>query len=106
MGMTFEQAVDVIKEYMGTSLCVNGRIEQGAAEAVKVLENCKWRPASPGTDPEEDGWYLTTADGEICGEDHPVTGINEFEDGKWDEDRPDYKCILAWKPMPEPWIEN
>lgn len=49
--------------------------------------------------PEEDGWYLTTYDGEICNREGEVfTGMSEFENGKWEED-----TVYAWMPLPEPW---
>ena len=42
----------------------------------------KWIPVSERL-PEEDGFYLATCDGEICGEDEPVFSMAEFENGKW-----------------------
>ena len=53
--------------------------------------------------PEEDGFYLATCDGEICGEDEPISGMAEFENGKWVDDEDDYQCVLAWMPLPEPY---
>ena len=52
--------------------------------------------------PIENGFYLVTSDGECCGEDEPFTTIGEFENGRWKDDTDDYKCIIAWMPMPKP----
>ena len=51
--------------------------------------------------PESDGFYLATLDGEICGQKEAFTGLAEFEHGKWIDDEEGYKCVLAWKPLPE-----
>lgn len=56
--------------------------------------------------PEEDGFYLATLDGEICGQEEAFTGLAEFEHGKWIDDEEGYKCVLAWQPLPEPYIKN
>ena len=53
--------------------------------------------------PKNDGFYLATIDGEIAGEEKPFTGLAEFENGQWIDDEEDYKCILAWQPLPEPY---
>lgn len=55
---------------------------------------------------EEDGFYLATLDGEICGQEEAFTGLAEFEHGKWIDDEEGYKCVLAWQPLPEPYIKN
>lgn len=60
----------------------------------------QWMPTSE-QNPEKDGFYIATCDGEICGEKEPFTGLAEFENGKWVDDEPDYKCILAWMELPE-----
>ena len=70
--------------------------------AIQALENQlkdKWIPVSEK--PKEDGSYLTTIDGAICGIEEPFTGTCWFENGKWDEDG----YVLAWKPLPEPYKE-
>lgn len=53
--------------------------------------------------PDKDGFYLVTCDGEICGEEKPFTTIGEFANGKWIDDTEEYQCIIAWMPMPEPY---
>ena len=47
----------------------------------------------------EDGTYLCTLKGEICGIEEPFTGMCGIENGIWDE--PD--CVIAWRPLPEPY---
>ena len=67
------------------------------------FEECKqWIPVSERL-PENDGFYLVTLDGAIVGENRPFTGLAEFEDGKWIDDEEDYKCVIAWQPLPEPY---
>lgn len=53
--------------------------------------------------PEENGFYIATTDGEIVGQEEPFVGLAEFEDGKWIDDEDDYKCVIAWRPLPEPY---
>lgn len=64
-----------------------------------------WIPCSERL-PEEDGFYLATCDGEICGKDGSFTGLAEYENGKWVDDEDDYQCVLAWMPLPEPYTES
>ena len=47
----------------------------------------------------EDGIYLCTLEGELCGIEEPFTGMCGIENGIWDE--PD--CVTAWQPLPEPY---
>ena len=47
----------------------------------------------------EDGTYLCTLDGWLCGIEEPFTGMCGIENGMWDE--PD--CVIAWMPLPEPY---
>ena len=48
----------------------------------------------------EDGTYLCTLKGELCGIEEPFTGMCGIENGIWDE--PD--CVIAWRPLLEPYI--
>lgn len=64
--------------------------------------NDDWIPVEEEL-PEEDGFYIATIDGEICGQEKPFSGLAEFENRKWIDDEEDYKCILAWQPLPEPY---
>ena len=47
----------------------------------------------------EDGTYLCTLDGELCGIEEPFTGMCGIKNGIWDE--PD--CVIAWRPIPDPY---
>ncbi len=47
----------------------------------------------------EDGTYLCTLAGELCGIEEPFTGMCGIENGIWDE--PD--CVIAWRPLPDPY---
>lgn len=60
----------------------------------------EWIPVDEAL-PTKDGFYLATLDGELCGEDAPFVGLAEYSEDKWVDDEPDYKCILAWMPLPE-----
>lgn len=71
-------------------------------ECFDIVENFGWIPVSERL-PENDGFYLATLDGAIVGENRPFTGLAEFEDGKWIDDEEDYKCVIAWQPLPEPY---
>lgn len=57
-------------------------------------KRCGWIPVEERL-PEEDGFYLATLDGEICGQEEAFTGLAEFEHGKWIDDEEGYKCVLA-----------
>lgn len=52
--------------------------------------------------PEEEGMYLCTLDGALCGINEPFTGMCGFENGKWDEEG----CVLAWQKLPEPYVNQ
>lgn len=62
----------------------------------------RWIPVSE-SNPKADGFYISTLDGEIVGEDKPIAGMAEFHNGKWVDDEDDYQCVLAWMPLPCPW---
>lgn len=72
--------------------------ENAAEIARSSRDNDGWIPVEDRL-PEEDGTYLCTLDGELCGIEEPFTGMCGIEDGIWDE--PD--CVLAWRPLPEPY---
>ncbi len=50
----------------------------------------------------ENGTYLCTLDGELCGIDEPFAGMCGIENGRWDEEG----CVIAWMPLPEPYKEK
>lgn len=77
--------------------------------AIEALE--KQLPKKPDADNDwipcserlpEDGTYLCTLDGELLGEQEPFTGMCGIKNGKWDEEG----CVIAWKPLPEPYKQN
>jgi hypothetical protein len=82
-----------------------GEQKEALAMAIKALESQRWIPVSERL-PEENGIYLATYDGEICGENEPFTGLAEYENGKWVDDEEDYQCVIAWMPLPEPYKEE
>lgn len=52
----------------------------------------RWRIDTP----DEDGWYLTTYDGDIVGKDgERLVGMSCFEYGDWIEDK-----VYAWRELP------
>ncbi len=57
--------------------------------------------------PEQEGWYLTTFDGEICGEKGTlITGMNHWNGKFFDEADGEEAPVIAWMPMPEPPTEE
>jgi len=68
-----------------------------AAEIIRKYMNDGWIPV--GERLPEDGTYLCTLAGELCGIEEPFTGMCGIENGIWDE--PD--CVIAWRPLPEPY---
>ena len=64
--------------------------------AISALERDRWIPVTEN--PKHDDTYLVTLDGEICGQDEPITSMCGYFDGKWDEE-----SVLAWRPLPEPY---
>lgn len=93
---------------------VEGTVEllKEAADAIEALSDKpevdydgEWIPCSERL-PKKDGFYLATIDGEIAGVDKSFTGLAEFENGKWIDDEGDYKPIIAWQPLPEPYKET
>lgn len=79
----FEKAIEIVKQ------------------AVAGYNN-GWIPVEERL-PERDGFFLATLDGKIVGEEILFTGLAEFEKGKWIDDEEDYQCVVAWRPLPEPY---
>ena len=52
-------------------------------------------------DPDEDGTYLVTMEGDILGLDEPFTTMCGYYDGKWDENG-----VIAWTLLPRPYDRN
>lgn len=66
-------------------------------DIIRKHMNDGWTPADERL--PEDGTYICTLDGELCGLEEPFTGMCGIEKGIWDE--PD--CVIAWRPLPEPY---
>ena len=71
-------------------------------DIIRKYMNDGWIPVEERL-PEEDGFYIATIDGEIAGQEESFVGLAEFEDDFWVDDDIDYKCIIAWRPLPEPY---
>lgn len=81
--------------------CVAGkfRCEAGSRieDIIRKRMNDGWIPVEERL--PEDGIYLCTFKGELCGIEEPFTGMCGIENGVWDE--PGY--VTAWRPLPEPY---
>ena len=105
-----EKILEEIKEtaiFMQTTsgygaMCVS---TEAVEHIIRKHMNDGWIPVEERL-PEEDGFYLCTMDGKIVGEEEPFTGLSEFENGLWIDDDIDYRCIIAWRPLPEPYQEE
>lgn len=62
----------------------------------------KWIPVEERL-PEEDGIYLATMVGKLVGADNPFVRMEVFEDGIWYADENDFRTVIAWMPLPEPY---
>ena len=71
-------------------------------DIIRKHMNDGWIPVEDAQ-PEVDGFYIATMDGEIVDQEEPFTGLAEFENGKWIDDEDDYRCVIAWRPLPEPY---
>ena len=69
-------------------------------EVEQLKESWRWIPVEERL--PENGTYLCTLDGELCGIDEPFTGMCGIENGKWDEEG----CVIAWMPLPKPYQEK
>ena len=77
-----------------------GKKREGLLEAENIIRkhlNDGWIPVEERL--PEDGTYLCTFKGELCGIEEPFTGMCGMENGVWDE--PGY--VTAWQPLPEPY---
>ena len=72
-------------------------IKERAKDIIRKHMNDGWIPVEERM--PEDGTYLCTLDGELCGIEEPFTGMCGIENGIWDE--PD--CVIAWRHLPEPY---
>lgn len=79
------RAMNIIRSHMDDGKDTNVSVNDG------------WIPVSERL--PEDGTYLCTLDGELCGIDEPFTGMCGIENGKWDEEG----CVIAWQPLPAPY---
>lgn len=61
-----------------------------------------WIPVSERL-PEKEDLFIVTYCGELVGATEPFTGMNYYENGKWDSDG---NCVTAWMPLPEPYKED
>lgn len=84
---------DEVKGYARAMEYVVGTIRSHVDE----VNNNGWIPVSERL--PEDGTYLCTLSGELLGIDEPFTGMCGIENGKWDEEG----CVIAWRPLPEPY---
>ena len=75
-----------------TDLCYGLNIAKGI---IRKHMNDRWISVEERL--PEDGTYLCTLAGELCGIEEPFTGMCGIENGIWDE--PD--CVIAWRPLPE-----
>lgn len=73
------------------------RMAERIEEIIRKHMNDGWIPVEERL--PEDGTYICTLDGELCGLEEPFTGMCGIEKGIWDE--PD--CVIAWRPIPEPY---
>ncbi len=69
-------------------------------EVEQLKEIQRWIPVEERL--PENGTYLCTLDGELCGIDEPFTGMCGIENGKWDEEG----CVIAWMPLSKPYQEK
>ena len=88
------------RKAVGTEHLVSGL--EMAEEIIRKHMNDGWIPVEERL-PEVDGFYIATMDGEIVGQEEPFTGLAEFENGKWIDDEDDYRCVIAWRPLLEPY---
>ena len=71
-------------------------------DIIRKYINDGWIPVEERL-PEVDGFYIATMDGGIVGQEETFVGLAELENGLWVDDDIDYKCIIAWRPLPDPY---
>ena len=86
-----------LMEYEDTGLSPDDVEGSNGQKYLLEIAKHRWIPVSEKL--PEDGTYLCTLDGELVGEQEPFTGMCGIENGKWDEEG----CVIAWKPLPEPY---
>ena len=91
-----DELVERLAAYEDTDLTPQEIYSLKAGTILKALRT-EWIPVEERL--PEDGTYLCTLDGELCGLDEPFTGMCGIENGKWDEEG----CVIAWMPLPEPY---
>ncbi len=89
----------VLSEYDDTyDVVIHCTNKEDQEQTVKFIKDSNWIPVSERL--PEDGTYLCTFNGELCGIDEPFTGMCGIENGKWYEEG----CVIAWQPLPEPYL--
>lgn len=80
-------------------------LEQAKTNCSEIPNN--WVPCSE-RQPDVNGWYITTINGEICGQDRAFSGMSEFANGKWTggDDVDETEMTIAWMPLPECYQEG
>ena len=100
-----EEILEEINKEIKSSIAFSSVFTDGLCRARNIIRkhmNDGWIPVEK-EQPEEDGFYIATMDGKIVGQEEPFVGLAEFENGKWIDDEEDYKCVIAWRPLPEPY---
>ena len=97
-----EEIDQEVKEYM--EIDFGDEYNAGIKDMAKMAEKINRKHMNDGWIPveerlPEDGTYLCTLAGELCGIEEPFTGMCGIENGIWDE--PD--CVIAWRPLPAPY---
>lgn len=95
-----EKILEEINKRIDRSMLYSYQHAEGLREAKGIIRkhmNDGWIPVDERL--PEDGTYLCTLAGELCGIEEPFTGMCGIENGIWDE--PD--CVIAWRPLPEPY---
>ena len=78
-----DELVERLTAYEDTDLTPQEIYSLKAGTILKALRT-EWIPVEERL--PEDGTYLCTPDGELCGLDEPFTGMCGIENGKWDEE--------------------